>query len=202
MLVEQHEAGSGMDLNGVQLPTRARVESSAADSGGYRATVVVLDGRGESTGQVIEDVPLDRQWLGRDGAGWFAPPMPGRIVWVDWADGSVGHPAIVASAERDAPVPFVAVPQGAAAWEDGAGTEIRFHADGRILIRHRTGAEVSTDLTGLWKMASAAEDLKAVLDAWLDALIAANTTAPATFAPATIAALTAIKTRLANLLRP
>ena len=164
-----------MNLDGLQLPCRARVESSAADAGGYRATVQVLDGAGEPTNQVIEDLPLGRTWLGRDGAGFFTPPMPGRIVWVDWADGSAGHPVIVAGAEREAPVPFIPVPQGAAAWEDGAGTEVRFHADGRILIRHRSGAEVSTDLAGLWRIASAAQTLHAVLAAMIAAGKAATT---------------------------
>ena len=53
--------------------------------------------------------------------------------------------------------------------------EVRFHADGRVLIRHRSGAEVSTDLAGLWRIASAAQTLHAVLAAMIAAGKAATT---------------------------
>lgn len=165
----------GVSLDGLQLPARARVESSAADADGYRATVTVLDGAGESTDQVIADLPLGRGWLGRDGAGWFAPPMPGRVVLVEWSGGSAGHPVIAADAEHDPPVPFAPVPAGAQSLQDGAGTELRFHADGRVLIRHRSGAEIATDAEGLWRIASAAESLHAVLAAMIAAGKAATT---------------------------
>ena len=201
-----------MRLDGLQLPCRARVESSAADSGGYRCTVQVLDGAGEPTNQVIEDLPLGRTWLGRDGAGFFAPPMPGRVVLVEWSGGSAGHPVIAGPAEREAPVPFSPVPQGTAAWEDGAGAELRVNADGSWTLRDRDGAEVAVNPAHLWRIASVAESLFPVLDAWLDALIAAQTVNDTdtssgsagrqlNFNGGTIAALTEVKARLAQVLR-
>lgn len=148
---------------GVEMPAKAEVLSSAADSGGYRASVEILDGRGDPTGQTLDNIPLDRAWLGPDGAGWFRPPMPGRRVLVVWSEAVAGQPVIAASAEDEPPVPFAAVPAGAQSLQDGAGTEVRFHTDGRVLIRHRSGAEIATDTAGLWRIASAMQSLHVVL---------------------------------------
>ena len=74
---------------GIELSARAVVRASRADSSGYSADVEILDGTGQPTGQTLDKVPLDRSaGLGRDGAGFFAPPMPDRIVMVSWAAGS------------------------------------------------------------------------------------------------------------------
>ena len=197
---------------GIELPARAIVRSSAADADGYRCTCEILDGQGQPTGQTLFDMPLDRGWLGRDGAGWFAPPQPDRIVMVAWAAGSATDPVIVAAAEDDPPAPASPVPAGAAAWQDGAGAELRVNADGSWTLRDRAGAEVAVNPAHLWRIASVAESLFPVLDAWLDALIAAATildtdTASGSsgrelgFNAGTLAALNVVKARLAMVLR-
>ena len=197
---------------GIELSARAVVRASRADSSGYSADVEILDGTGKPTGQTLDKVPLDRGWLGRDGAGFFAPPMPDRIVMVTWAAGSATDPVIVSAAEDEPPAPASAVPQGAAAWQDGEGAELRVNADGSWTLRDRDGAEVAVNPAHLWRVASVAESLFPVLDAWLDALIAAatvlDTDTPSgssgrelSFNGGTIAALTVIKTRLAKVLR-
>ena len=164
-----------MNLDGLQLPARAIVRSSAADGQGYRATVEVLNGRGEPTGQTLPDLPLDRTWLGRDGAGFFAPPMPGREVLVVWSGGSAGHPVITSAGEREPHAPASSVPQGAAAWQDGMGAELRQHADGSWWWRNRAGAEVAVDVPGLWRVASTAMSLHTVLASMIAAGKAATT---------------------------
>lgn len=197
---------------GIELPARAIVRASRADSTGYSADVEILDGRGQPTGQTLDKVPFDRGWLGRDGAGWFAPPMPDRVVLVAWADGSATDPVITSAAETEPPVPASPVPQGAAAWQDGEGAELRQHADGSWTLRDRDGAEVAVDISHLWRVASVAESLFSVLDALFDTLIAGQTVpdhdtdpggtgAPLPFDPGMIAELAAEKARLAQVLR-
>ena len=201
--------------DGIAYPCRAIVRSSAADQDGYRATVEVLDGRGEPTRQRLPDLPLDPLYDGRDGAGFFAPPMPGRIVAVDWEGGSSGHPFIVAPAwARLAPaVPSIPVAAGEGSLQDGDGGELRYRGGGRWHLIDGQGAVVSVD-GSRWKVA-ADDDLLTILLAWLDALIAAMTEIGSTtdaaghtgpvpklpFDGPTIAALTVIKTRLARVLR-
>ena len=160
---------------GLELPARAIIRASRADSSGYSADVEILDGTGQPTGQTLDKVPLDRGWLGRDGAGFFAPPMPGRVVMVGWADGSATDPVIVSAAETEPPAPASAVPQGAAAWEDGMGAELRQHADGSWWWRNRAGAEVAVDVPGLWRVASTAMSLYTVLASMIAAGKAATT---------------------------
>lgn len=194
-------------LDGIELPARAIVRSSRADAQGYSATVEVLTGDGEPTGQLLSDLPLDRQWLGRDGAGWYGPPAPGRIMQVTWQGGSGGHPVVTSAAEDEPPVPAASVPQGGWAWQDGQGAELRQHPDGSWWLRNRAGAEVAVDVAGLWRVASTAETLHAVCQELLDTLIAAMTIpaaigTPLPFNPATIAKLTALKARVDLLLRP
>ena len=160
---------------GIELPARAVVRESRADSSGYSADVEILDGTGQPTGQTLDKVPLDRGWLGRDGAGLFMPPAKDRVVMVDWADGSATDPIITAAAETEPPAPASAVPQGAAAWQDGMGAELRQHADGSWWWRNRAGAEVAVDVPGLWRVASTAMSLHTVLASMIAAGKAATT---------------------------
>lgn len=229
-------------LRGIEFPCRAIVRESAADAQGYRATVDVLDRRGDPTSQVLTDVPLDPLWQGRMQSGFFVPPAPRRIVAVVWLGGDAGGPFIAAGADPAPVVPFTPVAGGEAAWQDGEGSEIRFHEDGAITVRNRddsrvaiaadnsitnrhrdgshvtinadgsvvmadaAGAEVSIDPAHLVRVASVAESLFAVLDTLLDTLIGATTIpaavgSPLPYQPAVIAALTAVKTRLAAVMR-
>lgn len=158
-----------MNLDGVQLPCRAIVRSSAADGDGYRATVETLDGAGDPTGQKLPDLPLDPFWDGRDGAGLFIPPKPGRIVGVAWMGGSAGHPVIVGPAwPRMTPaVPSIPVAVGEGSLQDGRGGEFRYMGDGTWRWRDDAGAEISVNPAHLWRIASAAETLHAVLAAMI-----------------------------------
>ena len=192
-----------MNLDGVQLPVRAIVRSSAADSDGYRATCEVLDGAGQPTGQVLPDLPLGPLFEGRDGAGWFAPPMPGRIVAVDWMGGSAGHPVIVAAAWRQPAVPSIPVAAGEGALQDGSGGELRYQGSGRWHLIDGQGAELGVD-GKLWLLRGDGDDLHAVQVAWLaaldaliDALIAAVDISLHTFNAPTIAALNGVKAQVA-----
>ena len=72
-------------LEGLELPARARVLSSEATSQRYVATVEVLDGAGEPTGQMLEE-SSDRPALagrGRTGRVRAAGPGPARGGRVD-----------------------------------------------------------------------------------------------------------------------
>ena len=187
--------------------------SSAADADGYRATVEVLTGDGSRTGQVLQDVPLDRLWQTRAGGGVFAPPEPDQIVLVTWEQSSAGAPVLTCSAPVQPAAPFKAVPAGGWALEDHAGAELRLNPDGSWTLRDREGAEVAVDVAHLWRIASVAESLFPVLDAWLDVLIAAQTvpdhdTDPGGYGSCrcrsdatTVAGLEAVKARLATVLR-
>ena len=203
-----------MNLDGLQLPARAIVRSSAADGQGYRATVEILNGRGEPTGQTLPDLPLDPLFEGRDGAGWFAPPKVGRIVAVAWMGGSAGHPVIVSAAWQQPAVPSIPVAAGEGALQDGDGGELRYRGGGRWHLIDGQGAEFGVD-GKLWLLRGDGDDLHAVqiawldaLDALLDALIAAltvadhdtgsgGTGAPLPFSGGTIAAFTAVKAQVA-----
>ena len=192
-----------MNLDGVQFPVRAIVRSSAADADGYRATVEVLDGAGQPTGQVLPDLPLDPLFEGRDGAGWFAPPKVGRIVAVAWMGGSAGHLVIVSTGWRQPAVPSIPVAAGEGALQDGDGGELRYQGGGRWHLIDGQGAELGVD-GKLWLLRGDGDDLHAVQVAWLaaldsliDTLIAAVDIGLHTFNPATIAALNGVKAQVA-----
>ena len=129
--------------DGLELPARAIVRSSAADSGGYRATVEILTGDGKRTDQVLPDLPIDRQWVAAAGAGIFAPPAPDQLVMVTWSGGSAGHPVVTCGADDEPAVPFRAVPGGGWALQDGAGRRVaprpRWHLDPARSRRRRGG---------------------------------------------------------------
>ena len=154
--------------DGLQLPCRAIVRSSRADSE-YSATVEILDGAGAPTGQILPPIPLDPLFEGRDGAGWFAPPKPGRIVGVMWAGGSAGHPIIVGPTWRRPAVPSIPVGPGEGALQDGSGGELRYQGDGKWHLIDGQGAELGVD-GKLWLLRGDGDDLHAVQVAWLDAL--------------------------------
>ena len=199
--------GGGMNLDGVQFPVRAIVRSSTAGSQ-YKCTVEVLDGAGQPTGQVLSDQPLDPLWLAGGGKGVWAPPDEGQIVAVVWAGGSAGHPVISNGALRKPVAPR---------WSVGAG-EHSIQGD-TWDTRHRAGEWILYDHTGAvlsaksrrFKMA-ADDDLLTILNAWLDADIASKTVVDNDTDPggsgaelamngATIAAYSAVKARLALVLR-
>ena len=195
-------------LDGLELPARAIVRSSRADSGGYSATVEVLDSAGAPTGQVLADVPLDPLWLADAGRGVFAPPAPRQLVAVVWMGGEAGQP-VIASHGLAQP----AAPQ----WPVGAG-EHSIQGD-TWDTRHRAGEWVLYDHTGAVLSAkgrrfkvAADDDLLAILLAWLDADIASKTVTDNDTDPggsgaelgmngATIAAYAAVKARLPLVLR-
>lgn len=156
---------------GVELPCRAIVRSSAADSGGYRATVEVLDHAYEPTGQTLADVPLDPLWLTDGGKGVWAPPDEGQIVAVVWMGGDAGHPVISSGALREP-----ATPQ----WSVGAG-EHSIQGD-TWDTRHRAGEWILYDHTGALLSAknsrfkvTADADLLEEIEGLIDDLIAATT---------------------------
>lgn len=180
---------------GIELPCRAIVDESAADSGGYRVTVDVLTTTGARTNQILRDVPLDRLWQGRAGAGVFAPPAIDQVVSIGWHSGAAGAPVLVASAPDAPAVPFRPVAVGEWALQDGQGAELRVTA------------------AGLWRLASIAESLQPWLAELLATLRAAQTVhdtdtfrgSPGrelNFNGATIARLTVLAERLDNLLTP
>ena len=191
-------------LEGIELPCRAIVRSSAADGDGYRATVEVLDSAGEPTKQILENVPLDPLYDGRDGAGLFIPPKPDRIVGVVWMGGEAGHPVVVGSAWQQPAVPSIPVAAGEGSLQDGEGGELRYRGGGRWHLIDGKGAELSVD-GKLWLLRGDGDDLHAVQVAWLDALdalidalIAAVDVGGHTFDSATKAALQGVKGQVAT----
>ena len=140
---------------------RRRVSSNSRNPGRLR--------RGHRAG-AAKPSRSTASWLGRDGAGWFAPPMPGRIVWVEWPAGSAGHPVITSAAPR--PIRrcrTAGCRRARRRWKMAKGPRSGSTPTGGSLIGHRSGAEVSTDLAGLWRIASATETLHAVLAAMIEA---------------------------------
>ena len=156
-----------MTPDGVQFPCRAIVRASAADADGYRATVEVLDGTGEPTGQTLPDLPLDPLWLGADGTGVFAPPAEGRIVAIIWAGGSSGHPIVCSGAWRNpGATPRLDVPAGEHSVQ-GETYDARMLAD-EYRISSEAGSQVS--LKGKIKVASDDDDLLEALVETIEAV--------------------------------
>ena len=157
-----------MTPDGVQFPCRAIVRGSAADGDGYRATVEVLDGTGEPTGQTLPDLPLDPLWLGADGTGVFAPPAEGRIVAIIWAGGSSGHPIVCSGAWRNpGATPRLDVPAGEHSLQ-GETYDVRMKPD-----EWKVSDEAGTVISGTgkrWKVASPDDDLLAAVVALGEAI--------------------------------
>lgn len=190
--------------SGVSLPVRAVVDRAYATpaTGGYAADVEIVHRvTAARTGERLAEVPLQPLWLGGDGRGLFAPPAAGQHVMVSWIEGDRAHPFITgAAADRYTPAGSAA--PGELALLDGRGQEIRL-SDGLFEVLDGAGGELR--LQRKWRLATAGDSLRPVLEALLDALIALTTAGPPgphVASPATIAALQAVKQRLGTLLDP
>ena len=181
------EAIRRLAWSGVSLPVRAVVDRAYASpaAGGYAADVEIVHRVSlDRSGEKLTEVPLQPLWLGGDGRGLFAPPEAGQYVIVSWIEGDRSCPFIAgASADRYSP---------AASAETG---ELRL-VDGR-------GAELA--LSGRWRLATAQDSLRPVIEALIDAVVALTTVGPPsthTVEPASKAALQAVKERVGALLDP
>ena len=152
---------------GIELPARAVVVSSKADSTGYAVTVDVLTPAGERTGQMLEDLPLDRLWQTVAGAGVFAPPAPDQQVLVNWESGSATAPVVVSAAPGEPAAPRLPVNAGEHSHQ-GATFDVRMLDD-----EWKVSDEAGTLISGTakrWKVASPDDDLLAAIVALAEAI--------------------------------
>lgn len=195
--------------SGVSLPSKAIVDRSyatAGQRGGYAVDLEIVDRAShERTGELLDEVPLQPLWLAADGAGLYAPPEEGQLVIVAFVDGDRAHPYISA-AVADSYAPATSARVGELVLVDGRGHEVRI-TDQFYRVIDGSGGELK--LQERWRLANRADSLKPVLDALIDAVIALTTTpGPANavhshaVAPPSVAALTAVRQRLALLLDP
>lgn len=192
-------AWSGVSLPVLAVVDRAYVRPAA---GGYAADLeVVQRGTRRRTGERLVEVPLQPLWLGADGRGLYAPPEQGQYVIVAWIEGDRSHP-YVAGAAADRYTPAAAAATGELALLDGRGQEIRLR-DGLFEVLDGAGGELR--LQRKWRLATANDSLRPVLEALIDALVALTTIgppAPHSVSPGTKAALQAVRQRLGTLLDP
>lgn len=190
--------------SGVSQPVKAVVDRAYATTatGGYAADLEIVHRVTLArSGERLAEVPLQPLWLGADGRGLYAPPEAGQIVIVAWIEGDRSHP-YVAGAAADRYTPAAAAAPGELALLDGRGQEIKLR-DG--LFEVLDGAGGALRLQRKWRLATAGDSLRPVLDALLDALSMLTTVgqpSPHTVSPATKAALLAVKQRLGTLLDP
>lgn len=192
-------AWSGVSLPVLAVADRAYVRPAA---GGYAADLeVVQRATRRRTGERLVEVPLQPLWLGADGRGLYAPPAQGQHVVVAWIEGDRSHP-YVAGAAADRYTPAAAAATGELALLDGRGQEIRLR-DGLFEVLDGAGGELR--LQRKWRLATANDSLRPVLEALIDALVALTTIgppAPHSVSPGTKAALQAVRQRLGTLLDP
>ena len=190
--------------SGVSLPVLAVVDRAYARqaAGGYAADLEVVQRATLSrTGERLVEVPLQPLWLGADGRGLYAPPEQGQYVVVAWIEGDRSHP-YVAGAAADRYTPAAAAATGELALLDGRGQEIRLR-DGLFGVLDGAGGELR--LQRKWRLATANDSLRPVLEALIDALVALTTIGPPgphSVSPGTKAALQAVRQRLGTLLDP
>ena len=152
---------------GIELPARAVVVSSAADADGYRATVDVLTPAGERTGQMLEDLPLDRLWQTVAGAGVFAPPAPDQQVLVNWESGNATGPIVVSAAPGEPAAPRLTVNAGEHSLQ-GETFDVRMLPD-EWKVSDEAGTQISAKSKRV-KVASPDDDLLAALVALGEAI--------------------------------
>ena len=196
-------------IEGVELPARAVVLDSRADSSGYSADVEILDSVGDRTGHVLNDVAIDPLWLLAGGEGIFAPPANNQLVAISWLGDEAGQPVIAAAAPNDPARPRLSVSAGEHSLQ-GETWDVRMLPD-EWRVRDDPGAVLSGK-SSRWLVAGPAEDLHAVLQSLVDVIQAAMTVTDTDTASggagrelglnaATIAALEVIATRLSLVLR-
>ena len=170
-------------LAGVSLPVLAEVDRAWATPAGYAADVAVLNRSTlQRTGEALEAVPISPLWAGADGRGMYGPPAAGQLLVVMFVEGDRSAPVGMAVGADPRQGPARAVAADEFALLDGAGGEIR--SKGR-----------------LWRLATSADSLAAVLNALIDALISATTSGPPSshvLSPATKSALRNARERLAQ----
>ena len=196
-------------IEGVELPARAVVLDSRADSSGYTADVEILDSVGERTGHVLNGIAVDPLWLIAGGPGVFAPPEKDQMVAVSWLGDEAGQPVIAAAAPNEPAAPRLSVGAGEHSLQ-GETWDVRMLPD-EWRVRDDPGAVLSGK-SSRWLVAGPAEDLHAVLQSLVDVIQAAmtvtDTDTPSGGAgrelglnAATIADLEVIATRLSLVLR-
>lgn len=187
---------------GVSRPVRAVVRAGYCRpvDGGYAVDVeVVHPVTREPTGERIEEVPMPALWLGPDGRGLYAPPAAGQIVVLDWIDGSRGHP-FIAGCDGERRQPRQPVPAGSLVLTDGRGGSITLAGDGAVTV---AGGEGRLQVADRLQIRNDAQNLRAVLLAFIDAVIGLSTTGTAvaqSASPATQAALRQVSRRVKELL--
>ena len=157
---------------------------SGAGETKYAADVEVLTpGDWARTGEVVGQVPIGPIWMGQGGQGIYAPPAVGQVV-------------IVECLGWDPAFPYVSASYG----ETYSCADFK---EDELTLTDGQGAEVSISASGLLRIASRQETLRAVIEEIVDGVVGMQTVGSPpqhVVSPATITKLEAAKAKLAQVM--